>query len=768
MLSAQRRYSMRKMEQGMVQVYLSAVYYILEPHTWTPVPRHSIKRRYDGRETEACVALRSRLSLGDAGVSPLSARRGCPSLRTTLGGREFCKHQRLRYLESRFLRGGMEPLDLTGCVVAHPSTLGTDVDAYHTETNDRYPLRVMHMLDVPFISRDSTLNHVYFSDSRNVLPRMMHVAVFSLSTFKRITEMLFVAAPCAPRRHFVIIGLHTAGAPPGWQHLLTEHHDIPEYYYAFGPTVDGVVIDTDYDTDRQSYIGRLSSYALVFGVTPSDAFFVFNDDDVKFGLETDKRNKILRSFIRNTYNYHLTEIMATVINEYTDWERPVRHPISTRDETLALLSDALYSAPVLNTGSLHALSSPHTFLYVFDHQTRNGDFQHRVGCVHGEELAYMWGAPLVESLSYFPSNYTQSEIKLSETMLSYWTNFARTGNPNEPTNQIQDRSGEKNRYRLMEWPVYDGMHRKYLDIGLKSRVRDHYRSHQLSFWLQLVPQLHRAGKDAPEEHHHLENHNDWNSYRGFVRSEPVTRVILPPDTTTVATTTRQYNVSAVLQPTASGSDANKTGKQSHPSLSDGFAAYSTALSVTIAIGCSLLILNVLIFAGVYYQRDKSRMEAKKVAENGGLLAPAHSISGDVHTPPTPSLAVKAEVAARMSAAGMKAPPSTPMAQATHLPPPEFADYPSQAAHYGTAQGVSHLHTLPRGTSKHVTCEAQGMQGGQGSLTLSVPRAPPPPRVPCHTSEAQPLLKQTSFTLTSPSTNTSKSPSKDSNIGELRV
>ncbi|XP_047496487.1 neuroligin-1-like [Penaeus chinensis] len=550
--------------------------------------------------------------------------------------------------------------------------------------------------------------------------------------------------------------------------IMQAQSEIPDYYFAFGPTVDGVVIDTDYDTDRQSYIGRLSSYALIFGVTPSDAFFIFNDDDVKFGLETDKRNKILRSFIRNTYNYHLTEIMATVINEYTDWERPVRHPISTRDETLALLSDALYSAPVLNTGSLHALSSPHTFLYVFDHQTRNGDFQHRVGCVHGEELAYLWGAPLVESLSYFPSNYTQSEVKLSETMLSYWTNFARTGNPNEPTNQIQDRSGEKNRYRLMEWPVYDGMHRKYLDIGLKSRVRDHYRSHQLSFWLQLVPQLHRAGKDAPEDHHHLENHNDWNSYRGFVRSEPVTRVILPPDTTTVATTTRQYNVSAVLQPTASGSDANKTGKQSHPSLSDGFAAYSTALSVTIAIGCSLLILNVLIFAGVYYQRDKSRMEAKKVAENGGLLAPAHSISGDVHTPPTPSLAVKAEVAARMSAAGMKAPPSTPMAQATHLPPPEFADYPSQVAHYGTAQGVSHLHTLPRGTSKHVTCEAQSMQGGQGSLTLSVPRAPPPPRVPCHTSEAQPLLKQTSFTLTSPSTNTSKSPSKDSNIGELRV
>lgn len=44
----------------------------------------------------------------------------------------------------------------------------------------------------------------------------------------------------------------------------------------------------------------------------------------------------------------------------------------------------------------------------------------------------------------------------------------------------------------------------------------------------------------------------------------------------------------------------------------GYSAYSTALSVTIAIGCSLLILNVLIFAGVYYQRDKTRLEVKSL------------------------------------------------------------------------------------------------------------------------------------------------------------
>lgn len=39
--------------------------------------------------------------------------------------------------------------------------------------------------------------------------------------------------------------------------------------------------------------------------------------------------------------------------------------------------------------------------------------------------------------------------------------------------------------------------------------------------------------------------------------------------------------------------------------------------MTIAIGCSLLILNVLIFAGVYYQRDKTRMNGNENGHGNG-------------------------------------------------------------------------------------------------------------------------------------------------------
>jgi hypothetical protein len=76
----------------------------------------------------------------------------------------------------------------------------------------------------------------------------------------------------------------------------------------------------------------------------------------------------------------------TLINEYTDWTRPVEHPINLLDSLLDIMSDALVVAPVIETGDLHSrplmptkpyhrLSSSarpqtrgKTFFYVFVHQ----------------------------------------------------------------------------------------------------------------------------------------------------------------------------------------------------------------------------------------------------------------------------------------------------------------------------------------------------------------------------------------------------------------
>lgn len=44
----------------------------------------------------------------------------------------------------------------------------------------------------------------------------------------------------------------------------------------------------------------------------------------------------------------------------------------------------------------------------------------------------------------------------------------------------------------------------------------------------------------------------------------------------------------------------------HHLTSKQYYSYTAALGVTIGVGCLLLFLNVLIFAGIYYQRGKDR------------------------------------------------------------------------------------------------------------------------------------------------------------------
>ncbi|XP_059621539.1 neuroligin-1 [Phlebotomus argentipes] len=447
---------------------------------------------------------------------------------------------------------------------------------------------------------------------------------------------------------------------------------------SFGPTVDGVVIDSGDSASGESgqedfkgensqvkltqhprntlsiinsvllhkqAISKLTRYDLMTGVTRAESYFSFNSEDVQYGIEADRRSKILRTYVKNTYSFHLNEILATIVNEYTDWERPVQHPINIRDETMEALSDAQIVAPISQTANIHSADHRNSFLYVFEYQSKFGDYPQRQGCIHGEDLPYVFGAPLVGGFSHFPRNYTKAEIALSEAVMLYWTNFIRTGNPNEQQD-LFDGKQEKLRIKNIEWFPYDTVHKKFLNLDLKPKLKNHYRAHRLSFWLNLVPDLHKPGSgNVPAAHHQLED-DDWDA---AAEAEATIKPLSPPQergpmnysifTTQVfslfnlsAAPANGKMVRANKATAAETADAAEDAQQGTAApQEDGFAAYSTALSVTIAIGCSLLILNVLIFAGVYYQRDKTRSQAggggyKKRSENGKV---PNNICGDL-------------------------------------------------------------------------------------------------------------------------------------------
>ena len=49
--------------------------------------------------------------------------------------------------------------------------------------------------------------------------------------------------------------------------------------------------------------------------------------------------------------------------------------------------------------------------------------------MHGEDLAYMLGMPLVGGTYHLAHNYTQEEVELAKHTMHFLVNFATTGNP---------------------------------------------------------------------------------------------------------------------------------------------------------------------------------------------------------------------------------------------------------------------------------------------------------------------------------------------------
>ncbi|OXB84032.1 UNVERIFIED_CONTAM: hypothetical protein H355_015543 [Colinus virginianus] len=88
------------------------------------------------------------------------------------------------------------------------------------------------------------------------------------------------------------------------------------------------------------------------------------------------------------------------------------------------------------------------------------------------DLVFVFSA--TETARYHRGNATEEENKLSRTVMKYWTNFARNGNPN----------GEG----LVHWPQYD-LDERYLEIDLIQKAAKKLKEHKMEFWVQLTDQM---------------------------------------------------------------------------------------------------------------------------------------------------------------------------------------------------------------------------------------------------------------------------------------
>ncbi|XP_019497313.1 PREDICTED: bile salt-activated lipase [Hipposideros armiger] len=134
-------------------------------------------------------------------------------------------------------------------------------------------------------------------------------------------------------------------------------------------------------------------------------------------------------------------------------------------------TDILFLVPTEITLAQHRANakSAKTYTYLFSHPSRMPVYPSWVGADHADDIQYVFGKPFATPLGYRAQDRT-----VSKTMIAYWTNFARTGDPNIGQSAVPT-----------QWYPYTPESGYYLEINKKvdgSSMKQHLRTDYLRYW----------------------------------------------------------------------------------------------------------------------------------------------------------------------------------------------------------------------------------------------------------------------------------------------
>lgn len=228
----------------------------------------------------------------------------------------------------------------------------------------------------------------------------------------------------------------------------------------------------------------LPYFAPAVNVTDLDKFKVPRDMYEKYFVPG-----VLSSIFTNIHPIPKDADTAAVF-QYTNWTDPNDY-MARNFELVDLLTDSSMFVPMVAMAQLHTRSLLHS-TYVYEFSTAPTThwlpvpnwLEGPTNAIHGDDFFFVFGFPPLMlkwlSTDTRPLNYTEKDIKASKVVMAMWTNFAKTGNPNQP-------------YSIpATWPQYDMTSQTYMDITptiTPESVKQHIAAKRMAFWLELLPKL---------------------------------------------------------------------------------------------------------------------------------------------------------------------------------------------------------------------------------------------------------------------------------------
>uniref|UniRef100_A0A3B4AAU2 Carboxylesterase type B domain-containing protein n=1 Tax=Periophthalmus magnuspinnatus TaxID=409849 RepID=A0A3B4AAU2_9GOBI len=212
-----------------------------------------------------------------------------------------------------------------------------------------------------------------------------------------------------------------------YKELIEQYVTPAKYHVAFGPVIDGDVIPDDPQILMEQ--GEFLNYDIMLGVNQGEGFkFVDGIVDSEDGVSANDFDFAVSDFVDHLYGYPEGKdtLRETIKFMYTDWADK-ENPETRRKTLVALFTDHQWVAPAVATADLHAQYGSPTYFYAFYHHCQSDMKPSWADAAHGDEVPYVFGIPMIGPTDLFNCNFSKNDVMLSAVVMTYWTNFAKTG-----------------------------------------------------------------------------------------------------------------------------------------------------------------------------------------------------------------------------------------------------------------------------------------------------------------------------------------------------
>nr|KAG5690610.1 hypothetical protein BaRGS_022614 [Batillaria attramentaria] len=240
-----------------------------------------------------------------------------------------------------------------------------------------------------------------------------------------------------------------------------------EFFEPWGPFVDGQFIKAEPLALIRD--GQFSRKPLIIGTTSEETvLYVYS------AWNTSVNNVLYGEMIVATYPGHAVEII---------YMYPPSYPRDERDTMVKMSTDLVFLCPTRNaTRIMRASGVSDVWMYVWDHAFSFQGWGPITFCegrvCHGSEIVFLFHTEAKGNFTFTPE-----EKVLSEEIMDFWTNFAKTGDPNNPgRNSTGNKSGRS--ATALQWPVYaqDGDWPAFRFKTPASIIDTNYHGPYCDFW----------------------------------------------------------------------------------------------------------------------------------------------------------------------------------------------------------------------------------------------------------------------------------------------